>query len=569
MIKTTIPIKGMHCRSCEILIAEKLREIPEVEKIHSSYQKKHVIVYSKKSISDEVLNAKIAEAGYEVGVEKSKNWFSSSLGDYNDILISIVILAVLYLLAKSLGLFSISINSQNPSNLFVVILVGLTAGFSSCMAVVGGLLLGISAKHAELHPEATPVQKFRPHIFFNIGRIASYFLLGGVIGLVGKAFRLSGPSLGILSIIVGLVMLTVGLQLTGLFPRLSNVSFSLPPIISKLFGIKKHHNKEYSHLNSALVGGLTFFMPCGFTQSMQLYAMSTGSFWSGALIMGVFALGTAPGLLSIGGLTAVAKGPLAKRFFKTAGVLVVALAVLNISNGLNLTGISPVLLKKTQSQNASEDPNVKIENGVQIVRMDQTASGYFPNHFTIKQGLPVKWIITSKDQTTCAGDFYSKQLNIRQFLKAGENTFNFTPSQVGTITFSCSMGMYRGSFDVVANDNVTAVASPASPSASPSPETSPSTVASKDEQVIKATYSRSTDISPREFNVKAGKPVRFEVSALDDGSGCMSSITIPKLVQDFDYLEKGKTIVFNFTPSAGSYYITCAMGTPRGIINAT
>jgi plastocyanin len=247
-------------------------------------------------------------------------------------------------------------------------------------------------------------------------------------------------------------MLVVGLQLTELFPRLSNVSFSLPSGISNFLGLKKQNNKEYSHLNSMLIGALTFFLPCGFTQAMQLYAMSTGSFWSGALIMGVFALGTAPGLLSIGGLTSIAKGPFARRFFKTAGVLVVALAVLNISNGLNLTGLGAGLFTratKTTSASNISDPNVKIENGVQIVSMDQTASGYSPNHFTIKQGIPVKWVITSYDQTTCAGDLYSKQLNIRTFLKAGENDFSFTPDEAGTITFMCSMGMYRGSFDVV------------------------------------------------------------------------------------------------------------------------
>ena len=31
MIKTVIPIKGMHCKSCEILISDKLTEVNNVK----------------------------------------------------------------------------------------------------------------------------------------------------------------------------------------------------------------------------------------------------------------------------------------------------------------------------------------------------------------------------------------------------------------------------------------------------------------------------------------------------------------------------------------------------------
>ncbi|NCP77121.1 sulfite exporter TauE/SafE family protein [bacterium] len=41
-------------------------------------------------------------------------------------------------------------------------------------------------------------------------------------------------------------------------------------------------------------GALTFFLPCGFTLAMQAYAITTGSFITGALTMMAFALGTAP-----------------------------------------------------------------------------------------------------------------------------------------------------------------------------------------------------------------------------------------------------------------------------------
>jgi sulfite exporter TauE/SafE len=275
-----------------------------------------------------------------------------------------------------------------------------------------------------------------------LGRVISYFVLGGLIGLLGKAFQLTGPMLGILTIAVGFVMLILGAQLTEMFPRLSSGSFTLPSSISKILGIKKHHEKEYSHSNSMLVGALTFFLPCGFTQAMQLYAMSTGNLWMGASIMGVFALGTAPGLLGIGGLTSVLKGAFAKKFFKFTGLVVIFLAIFNISNGWNLTGWKSIFLSESSSKSVvKDDPNVKMEDGIQIVRMTQTAYGYKPNKFTIMKGIPVKWIIDSIDSNSCAASILMPKQNIRKSLKPGDNIIQFTAKETGELKFTCGMGM--------------------------------------------------------------------------------------------------------------------------------
>jgi len=565
MYRKTFKISGMHCRSCEILIEDKLREIKGIKDVRISYKTKSAEVYSKFNVPDEIIKKSIIDAGYEIGLD-NKDWFNKNWSVYSSLLWNVVLLYIFYIFAKQFGLFNIGADSSkgSPSGLTVVLLVGLTAGFSTCMALVGGLILGISAKHAEMHPEATTAQKFRPHLFFNLGRILSYLVLGGVIGSIGKVFQLSGSTLGILTIMVGIVMLTVGLQLTELFPKLSSVSFTLPAWLSKLLGIKRHHNKEYSHGNSMVVGALTFFLPCGFTQAMQLYAMSTGNFWSGALIMGTFALGTAPGLLGIGGFTSFIKGAFAKKFFRFAGVVVTVLAFLNISNGMNLAGINPFLnLNNVGAKAGSTNSLPEIVDGVQIVKMKQLSNKYSPNQFTIRKGIPVKWIITSEDPNSCAASIYSSKLNISKRLKSGDNVFNFTANELGKIPFSCSMGMYRGTFDVVENDS--------SPQPSTTQTTSdPSPTATPDNlQIIKSTYKLNEDIVPKEFTIKAGVPARFEVYGEDDGYGCMASITIPKLSEDFFYLEKGKTVNFNFTAEKkGNYYITCAMGSVRGVITA-
>ncbi|TSC92168.1 MAG: Heavy metal transport/detoxification protein, partial [Candidatus Berkelbacteria bacterium Licking1014_96] len=283
---------------------------------------------------------------------------------------------------------------------------------------------------------------------------------------------------------------------------------------------------------------------------------------------GAFALGTAPGLLGIGGLTSAIKGIFARRFFKFAGIVVVSLAIFNISNGLNLTGLtakfSSSSAKNESKASPKSDPNVVEANGKQIVRMTQKSNGYSPNTFTIKQGVPVKWVINSTDPNSCAASLYAKELNVRSYLKYGENVFEFTPTEVGRINFSCSMGMYRGYFEVVEN-NATLSPSPTVSAATTASATPPPT--DPNAQVIKATYSQKGDIQPKRFAVKANQPVRFEILAEDDGRGCMGSITIPDLIEEYDILEKGRTTVFDFTPTKpGNYLITCSMGSPRGTI---
>ncbi len=447
MNKTVVPIQGMHCKACEILIREELQQIPGVKKVRTSYKNSQTEIESTSEIPMSKIRKAIEGAGYRVGNDEPNVWLTTDPEAYKDILVLLPFVAILLLVAKGLGLQNLSAGSGNASNLAVVLLVGLTAGFSTCMALVGGLILGVSARYAASHPEASPRQKFTPHIYFNLGRIAAYSLLGGLIGLVGKAFQLSGMLLGAMTVAVGLVMLLMGIQLTGLMPRLSRLKIAFSIGGQRIFEKK---DNDYSHTNSMILGALTFFLPCGFTQSMQIYAMGTGNFINGALIMGVFAIGTTPGLLGVGGISSLIQGAFARRFFKFAGLVVIAFAIFNLNNGMNLLGVNQTFSSgKTATTRTADDPNVKLVNGVQVVSMTQISSGYKPNRFTIKKGIPVKWVIDSKDPYSCASDLVMSKYNVRKSLTLGENIIEFTPKDAGEIKFNCSMGMYNGKFIVV------------------------------------------------------------------------------------------------------------------------
>jgi len=201
------------------------------------------------------------------------------------------------------------------------------------MAVVGGLLLSMSATFAK------EGDKVKPQLMFHSGRIVSFFILGGVIGAIGSAFTLSSTATFILSLVIGIVMLILGLNLLDVFPWAKRLQPSMPRFIAKY----AHGVSKYNHtLTPLLVGVVTFFLPCGFTQSMQLYALSTGGFLTGGLTMLAFALGTLPvlALISFSSFS-IRNSSKAGIFFKTAGLIVIQFALFNLINSLVVLGAIP------------------------------------------------------------------------------------------------------------------------------------------------------------------------------------------------------------------------------------
>jgi sulfite exporter TauE/SafE/plastocyanin domain-containing protein/copper chaperone CopZ len=596
-----IPIKGMHCRSCEILIEENLKEIDNIKSVDISYKTgEATIYYDGNTPPTSQIHKVINDSGYSVGVNETLPFITRNKKEYVNLGIAFLFLTVIYFILRGLGLTNLNLTPDISSPSWgLVILIGVVAGFSTCMALVGGLSLGLSTKFIESHPTATTSEKFRPHLFFILGRILSYTLLGGVLGMIGAVSQLSSMASGIVTALVGIVMLIMGLQLINIFPRLTKLKLTLPKSISKAFGINTK-SKEYNHGQAMIMGAFTFFLPCGFTQAMQLYAISTGTFGFGALVMGLFALGTAPGLLSIGGVTSLVHGEFKEKFFKVAGLAVIFFGLFNLNNGYTLVSLSINGTNDSSSnqETVANDLNVTLENGVQIVKMTESSSGYLPNKFSVKKGVPVKWIIDAKAPYSCASVVLVPKLKIQKFLSAGENIVEFTPNEVGTLPFSCSMGMYTGEFDVYddnapvssvpATQNIVNTAQAASANSGTcgvsgggcgcgggankvvtnsvpvTAQTTQDTANNGSVQVIKSTYTSAKYLDPAVFKVKAGTKVRLEIDVKDNGTGCGYAMTISGLYNQIVPIKAGTPIVMEFTPTKpGSYDITCSMNMIR------
>jgi hypothetical protein len=119
------------------------------------------------------------------------------------------------------------------------------------------------------------------------------------------------------------------------------------------------------------------------------------------------------------------------------------------------TSLTPSGTVTVNVYSVTTDPNVTIENGVQVVKMVQTKAGYEPSAFTIQKGLPVRWEIDSQETKTCASKVRSEQLAISVDLVPGVNVVEFTPAQLGQVPFHCGMkdcpmgAKHQGSFNVV------------------------------------------------------------------------------------------------------------------------
>ena len=447
----TFKVQGMTCQSCEVLIEDMVKELDGVTKVSLSFRTGRMkVITDGRAVTAKQIHHLISDHGYHVSDEQAQSTPPYSQEresvDIGELIIIALIIGIVFIFLRGAGIidpgrFSIT----NGASYGVIFLVGLLAASSSCIAVAGGLLLSSAATYHSKYPDASRKQKFAPHLLFNVGRIVSYTLFGGLIGLVGKAVTIPPQVIGLLMVLASAVMVAMGLKVLRIVDITRYIHIPVPKIFARLA-----HQKKESASGAApfLLGASTFFLPCGFTQALQVYVLTTGSFTQGALTMLVFTLGTAPALLSLGALTSVTRGIVQKYVMKFAGVFVVMIGLFTIQNGMALAGFQISFPESNSAQNGAS-AEVKIENGVQIVEMAVTRRGYEPNQFIIQKGIPVKWKIDGQFVYGCQAFVTVPSLGLSRQIDEGANVIEFTPNKTGKIAFMCSMGMYRGTFNVV------------------------------------------------------------------------------------------------------------------------
>jgi plastocyanin domain-containing protein len=249
-------------------------------------------------------------------------------------------------------------------------------------------------------------------------------------------------------------MLFLGVRMMGIVPWLSRLKVRFPGIAGDRLAAAASRRGPF------VVGLLNGLMPCGPLQTMQVYALGTGSFLAGAFSMFLFSLGTVPLLLGFGAISSFLSAKFNRRMLKASGVLVIVLGFVMFTRGLTLFGVA---LPSVSSGSAVVLATAS--GAYQEVRTTVSSGQYQP--FVVQAGIPVRWTISvaAKDLNNCNNPILIPQYGIRKQLLPGENLVQFTPYKEGTFAYTCWMGMISSTFRVVRDLAKVATTELAAPSA--------------------------------------------------------------------------------------------------------
>ncbi len=448
-----IKVYEMTCTSCENRVEKVVKQLVGVIDAKANYSEQFVEVeYDDGLCNLNKIKAVIKGAGYS----------TQSSNDYRFMGILIIVAAVVLLGLKTSG-FDMEAKLANASYA-VLFVVGILTSIH-CVGMCGGIMLSQSiTKESKNKFEA-----IKPALLYNAGRVVSYTILGGIIGALGSVFSLSITAKAAMQLFAGAFMIMMGFNMAG-FRAFRKFHIKLPQFACKA------KNKSGSPFIVGLLNGL---MPCGPLQTMQLFALGTGSAGKGALAMLVFSLGTVPLMLTFGALSGLLSKGYTKKILKLSGVLIIVLGLIMGNRGLALAGINinPMTALSSDSADSSSEYVAKatLQNGIQIINMTADNNGYTPNAFYVQKGIPVKWIVDGKELNSCNNAIVARDINLEWKLKKGENIKEFTPGDKD-INFSCWMGMIRGVIKVV--DNLDSIDTSKADSSLPAPSTGPSCCAS-------------------------------------------------------------------------------------------
>ncbi|MFH1244751.1 MAG: sulfite exporter TauE/SafE family protein [bacterium] len=333
-------------------------------------------------------------------------------------------------------------------NLWLIFLTGLTSGGVTCAAMQGGLLASVIAnqKHST-HIAPFGQDGYLPVTAFLTAKLISHVILGFFLGWLGSQVELSLSIRLIFQGLAALFMLATAANLLEIHPIFRYLALQPPKFAYRLF-----KQTASSLFALTIFGFITVLIPCGVTQAMEVLAVTSGHPIQGALIMGSFVLGTFPLFMFIGITTARLSQTWRSTFLRLAAIFLILMSFYSF-NGIATALDSPFSFERIMTvirTPISAPLTVPFANGVQRATINITSSGYSPRKFAVKMGVPVELKVMAGEVYSCATAFTFKAFGINAYVKPNTNqVFTFTPTKKGLYTFSCSMGMYSGTMEVI------------------------------------------------------------------------------------------------------------------------
>lgn len=422
-----VKIDGITCSNCRNKIKKELLKIKEIKDVEIT---KNIakITYKK-----EINEMEIIDVVNSLGYFTKKDYISENIKDIDSniklnefIIIFVSILLLIFLIKQIFGYNIFNVIPAINENITYGMLF-ITGALTSihCISMCGAIKL-ITTFNSE-----NKITLKRP-ILYNLGRLISYSLLGGIVGLAGSIISVNEILNGIIIIFASLVMIFMSLSMLNI------INFKLP----KLIKVKNNIKTSNSFI---IIGLLNGFMPCGPLQAMQLYALSTRSFIKGAFSMFLFCLGTIPLMLSVGIIFNIVKGRKRIILNKIASTLILLLSLVMLFRGFSTLGINYNTLFNNYK---NYTPSI-IYDDYQEVKIDLSYGNY--DNIIVQKGKKVRLIINVSEKylTGCNNAVVINDFNIKKELEVGENIIEFMPEEVGTYSMNCWMNMITNNIKVI------------------------------------------------------------------------------------------------------------------------
>lgn len=211
---------------------------------------------------------------------------------------------------------------------------GLLGGFGHCTAMCGPIAAALSLC---LHGD----RRIAPHLLYNLGRIATYSLIGGAAGMAGSFLGIAtglGPVQKWVAIGTGLLVVLMGLAVGGWLPRLPSLAGTNGPS-GRLLRLARFVRESGGHGVFFPLGLVLGFLPCGLVYAALLAAaragMETqdpaGGFLRGFLAMALFGIGTVPSLLLVGKAVNLLGARMRRGLYRASSALVVVAGLVYIA----------------------------------------------------------------------------------------------------------------------------------------------------------------------------------------------------------------------------------------------
>jgi len=216
-------------------------------------------------------------------------------------------------------------------DLIIILTTAFLGSVGHCIGMCGGIVVAYSS--TKIDHKSSYLQQTASHLSYNFGRVTTYAILGGMFGYLGQVLAFTPTTKGILFIFTGLLMILAGLSLIGNLKFLNSAEWSVSKYAWYQNSFRKLMSSK-SYGSFYLLGMLNGIIPCGLVYSFAIFAASTASPLSGALVMATFGLATIPALFFLGFITRfLQKGNLRGTMMKLAALLVIVYGVITLYKG--------------------------------------------------------------------------------------------------------------------------------------------------------------------------------------------------------------------------------------------